>query len=154
MSFYSSACQSIDLGPCFGGWPSSHHQDGEKSEIARLAGSFPPTATGMDVTEHLHNKDLDSRVFIVTGATGTLGKEGTKVLRKRGCALVFASRDVEKARRVVEEMETEDGGDEEEDEVVDCDGTNTNEVTGCETNADAAVTQREEEQNITFHKED
>ena len=38
--------------------------------------------------------------------------------------------------------------DEEEDEVVDCDGTNTNEVTGCETNADAAVTQREEEQNI------
>ena len=116
MSFYSSACQSIDLGPCFGGWPSSHHQDGEKSEIARLAGSFPPTATGMDVTEHLHNKDLDSRVFIVTGATGTLGKECAKVLRKRGCALVFASRDVEKARRVVEEMETEDGGDEEEDE--------------------------------------
>ena len=38
--------------------------------------------------------------------------------------------------------------DEEEDEMVDCDGTNTNEVTGCETNADAAVTQREEEQNI------
>ena len=126
MSFYSSACQSIDLGPCFGGWPSSsHHHDGEKSEIARLAGSFPPTATGMDVTEHLHNKDLDSRVFIVTGATGTLGKECAKVLRKRGCALVFASRDVEKARRVVEEMETEDGGDEEEDEDDDGETTKT-----------------------------
>ena len=114
MSFYS-ACQSIDLGPCFPGWPLSSAQQRDESEIARLAGSFPATATGMDVTEHVA-KDLDSRVFIVTGATGTLGKECAKVLRKRGCALVFASRDVEKARRVVEEIEREDGGDEEEDD--------------------------------------
>lgn len=60
----------------------------------------------MDVTESV--SDLASKTFILTGATGTLGRACAKILRARGCKLIFASRDVEKASAFVGEMEKED----------------------------------------------
>jgi len=108
----SSGCASMDFGfsQCFG-WQSSGSSAGE---IAKLSGQFPPNATGVDVTEDV--KNLESKTFIVTGATGALGRECARVLRRRGCKLVFASRDVEKARAFVEEMESGDDDEEEEEE--------------------------------------
>ena len=116
-SAFTSACSSIDFGfsQCFG-WQSSSEE-----LVAKLSGgqSFPATATGLDVTESVH--DLDSKTFILTGATGTLGRVCAKILRTRGCKLIFASRDVEKASAFVGEMEKEDfegedEGEEDEDE--------------------------------------
>ena len=79
--------------------------------------------------------------------------------KKRSKKTSKSNSDKRKSKEEEEEEEEEEEGDE-----VDGDGTNTNEVTesddtygrggvrvasaGCETNADAAVTQREEEQNI------
>ena len=62
--------------------------------------------------------DLASKTFILTGATGTLGRACAKILRARGCKLIFASRDVEKASAFVGEMEKEDfeGEDEGDDD--------------------------------------
>jgi len=108
-----SGCTSIDFGfsQCFGWQTSSGSSAGE---IAKLSGQFPPNATGVDVTEDV--KNLESKTFIVTGATGALGRECARVLRRRGCKLVFASRDVEKARAFVEEMENDDDEDDDEEE--------------------------------------
>jgi len=103
MSSFTSACSSIDFGfsQCFGGWQNA------SVEVKLSAGqSFPATATGMDVTESV--SDLASKTFILTGATGTLGRACAKILRARGCKLIFASRDVEKASAFVGEMEKED----------------------------------------------
>jgi len=113
MSSFTSACSSIDFGfsQCFGGWQNA------SVEVKLSAGqSFPATATGMDVTESV--SDLASKTFILTGATGTLGRACAKILRARGCKLIFASRDVEKASAFVGEMEKEDfeGEDEGEDD--------------------------------------
>ena len=117
MSSFTSACSSIDFGfsQCFGGWQNA------SVEVKLSAGqSFPATATGMDVTESV--SDLASKTFILTGATGTLGRACAKILRARGCKLIFASRDVEKASAFVGEMEKEDfegedeGDDDEDDE--------------------------------------
>jgi len=112
-SAFTSACSSIDFGfsQCFG-WQSSSEE-----LVAKLSGgqSFPATATGLDVTESVH--DLDSKTFILTGATGTLGRACAKILRMRGCKLIFASRDVEKKERAFAgEMEKEDFEGEEEGE--------------------------------------
>ena len=112
MSSFTSACSSIDFGfsQCFGGWQNA------SVEVKLSAGqSFPATATGMDVTESV--SDLASKTFILTGATGTLGRACAKILRARGCKLIFASRDVEKASAFVGEMEKEDfEGEEDEDD--------------------------------------
>ena len=113
MSSFTSACSSIDFGfsQCFGGWQNA------SVEVKLSAGqSFPATATGMDVTESV--SDLASKTFILTGATGTLGRACAKILRARGCKLIFASRDVEKASAFVGEMEKEDfEGEDEGDEM-------------------------------------
>ena len=103
MSSFTSACSSIDFGfsQCFGGWQTA---SSEELAVKLSAGqSFPATATGLDVTESVH--DLDSKTFILTGATGTLGRVCAKILRTRGCKLIFASRDVEKGSAFVGEME-------------------------------------------------
>ena len=109
-----SGCASIDFGfsQCFG-WQTTSGGS-SAGEIAKLSGQFPPNATGVDVTEDV--KNLESKTFIVTGATGALGRECARVLRRRGCKLVFASRDVEKARAFVEEMENDDDEDDDEEE--------------------------------------
>ena len=118
MSSFTSACSSIDFGfsQCFGGWQNASVE----VKLSAAGQSFPATATGMDVTESV--SDLASKTFILTGATGTLGRACAKILRARGCKLIFASRDVEKASAFVGEMEKEDfegedeGDDDEDDE--------------------------------------
>ena len=93
-----------DLGvsQCFG-WSDRNAQeiDGYPASV------FDRTATGSEVTEEDFARDIDQKTFVVTGATGTLGKECARVLYRRGAKLVFCARDLEKANEFVRSLEKE-----------------------------------------------
>lgn len=48
--------------------------------------------------------DQNGKVVIVTGATSGLGKEATKVLSQKGATIIMAARNIEKAKKVRDEI--------------------------------------------------
>lgn len=57
------------------------------------------------------DKDLDGKLFIVTGANTGLGYETTRALVKRGAKVILACRNLEKANEAIKKIreETQNG---------------------------------------------